>query len=288
MGKAYRAIGGLSIHEDYVDLLAAEGLDAFDALMSARGEADLDKPGLDRWRQRLQLAVGGRRLYLKRFDRPPASTRMSLRFHGFKSPAACEWHWLERVRDLGVAAPTPVACGGDKAEDRSLLLIDEVPGTSLEKWLPARGPAADRATRRRISNAVADLAARLHEAGLFHRDFYTAHLFVDESDERGIGLSLIDLQRMIEPRIRSRRWRIKDLSALNYSVCPDQATSTDRVRWFRRYRSIDRLTASDKRTIRDVVAKTRRVERHDVKKRGGEESREEPREEPRMDTDGHG
>jgi hypothetical protein len=50
-----------------------------------------------------------------------------------------------------------------------------------------------------------------------HRDLYASHIFADRRGGR-TDLYLIDLARVFRPRWRLRRWRVKDLAQLKYSM----------------------------------------------------------------------
>lgn len=258
------------IHPDYVDLLREAGLDSFDALMSTRGEKDLQKPHLAKWRQRIALRLGSRRLYLKRYGSPPIKEQIVQLLSGFPAAAAVEWHWLGQMQRAGISAAQGVAYGYRRQgllKQHSLLVTAEVPGRSLERWvLDRRNARLDRRYRTHLATSLADLTQRLHGNGLIHRDLYLSHVFFQDTCEGSLQLSLIDLARMIRPRIFRRRWIVKDLASLNYSTASDVATSADRVRWYKRYQGIEQLSETDRELIRAIAIKTTRIARHDAKR----------------------
>jgi len=265
--NSYRPINGLLINADYVDALCQAGLDSFDALMAVPGDADLHKPSLARWRQRVALRVGDTTMYLKRYNRPPLREQCAQRLRGISATAAAEWTWLNLVRQAGIAVPQPIAFGAQYSapllEHQSILLLGQAPRASLESWMPRHTDYfSDYQFKRALGAAMAKLVGKLHSHGLIHRDLYLSHVFMGQPQARPIELTLIDLQRMIRPRLRWRRWLVKDLAALNYSTPPAAACATDRIRWYRHYRGIARLTATDKSLIRAITAKTRRISRH--------------------------
>lgn len=295
MPTEFQTRDGLTVHPDFAEPLAAAGLASLEAVLQTPGDDDLHKPGLAGWRQRLRLklpAPGGGEpavIYLKRYTKPPLKEQWANRKQGHADCAAVEWHWLTELDRLGVPGPVPVLYGSKRRrglEAASVMATAAVPGEALERWVPRQlgpgGTLADRATKLRLIAMTADLVAKLHGQGLIHRDLYLAHLFLDprvlapgssDADPGDAslpgGITLIDLQRMIRPRLRWRRWVVKDLSALNYSTPADAASTADRVRWFRRYRGLAgdaRLSPDDKALIRAVVAKTGRVARHDAKR----------------------
>jgi len=87
-------------------------------------------------------------------------------------------------------------------------------------------------------------------------------------------LHLIDLQRVRWPgpgKVR-RRWIVKDLAELNYSAPAEAISRTDKLRFLRAYlalgsaRQAGRLPDRARKLAGDVVAKTRRIARHDARR----------------------
>ena len=263
--------GDLVIHSDYIERLRDEGLDSFDALMGAAGEQNLHKKNLARWRQRIVLRLGSQRLYLKRYRTPPIKEQLGLRLHGFQTAAAVEWYWLRQMKQMSIPVAVPVAFGYRRLgllHQQSLLLTAEVPGRSLERWVveERNGRLTDRRYRAQLYAALATFVRHLHGAGLIHRDLYLAHLFILDGCDASPKLFLIDLQRVLRPRFLRRRWLVKDLASLNYSTPSGAATSADRLRWFKQYRKIERLSRTDRALARAIAAKTARIARHDAKR----------------------
>jgi heptose I phosphotransferase len=233
----------------------------------------LDKAGLT-WRQRIQMDLVGldgqsTALFLKRYDRPPwyAQLQRVLFCRPAHSTAWWEWRQIRRLRRAGIATPTPVALGekmGGWQEKRSFIALAAARGESLERWVPRHllppHPRIPFAQRRALLRELAGLVRRLHRAGFCHRDLYLSHVFLDLQPSAAPRLTLIDLQRVFRPRWRRRRWQIKDLAALYYSS-PAAAI-------FREYLGRSRLRAADKRLARKVLAKARRIARHNRSRAG--------------------
>ncbi len=274
MSVEYQKIGNLWVHPDYRQLLTRNNICNFDALLQTPGQSRLHKRGLATWRERVVLtldsAEGQQRFYLKRYSHPPFKQQLNRLLAGYTSTAEIECHWLQKVTRLGIQVPVLIAFGTHRAglrEVNSLLLTAEIPGESLEKWLPRqlKEHHLDGATKRRLSQRLADLVARLHQAGLVHRDLYLSHIFVDRCRNGHCELCLLDLQRVIKPRWRLRRWVVKDLAALNYATPPPAASQMDRVRWLKSYLGTNKLSANDRALIRAVVRKTNRIAHHSAK-----------------------
>ncbi len=252
--------------------LTQRGFDSLDALMEARTERSLGKHGLATWRERVVVAPshGLPRLFIKRYTRPPLKEQLKRVLVGGRSTADIEWTSIQTLSDLGIAVPPAVACGCERAwlaERRSVLVTAEITGISLERratqWLEEGGPEPH--TKRAILRGVAEMAARLHGAGLVHRDLYLAHIFVAAEHPPIPPMTLIDLQRVFRPRWRFERWRCKDLAALNYSTPTGIASRTERLRWLKCYLGHERLTSADRRLVHRVVRKTARIARHSRK-----------------------
>ncbi len=262
----------LHVDQQYKPLLLAHGLDSLDALFDTPGAEVLGKAGLQSWRERLRLTldVEGRpqTLYLKRFRRPPARARRDVRRCGLgaSSVAGTEWVAMLQLAEVGVPTAQPVAFGEELVNGRevcSAILTAAAPGDALER-VAASWQKPDRTTIRRLIEATADLAALLHEGGYVHRDLYLSHIFYDAQAPPDDALHLIDLQRVMKPRWwRRRRWIVKDLASLNFSVPPGLLTVTDRMRWLRRYVGLPKLHLRGRRLVRRVGRKTRRIARHE-------------------------
>ena len=69
----------------------------------------------------------------------------------------------------------------------------------------------------RLTTCLGGLVGRLHAAGCAHRDLYASHVFLHETDQ-ALHLSLIDLARVFRPRWRMRRWQVKDVAQVKYSM----------------------------------------------------------------------
>ena len=275
-GGRYVSLNDLTVLRGFEPLLQRHKLDTLDALFCAQGQR-LDKPGLSSWRERLRLSLDDadsrRVLYLKRFREAPSAVQREVRRSGCRasSLAGLEWNWISRLERDGIPCMEPVAMGEElkaSREQRSAILTAAVPGVSLEVWMDQWGEP-ERATIRRLIAPLANLTARLHSRGYVHRDLYLSHVFYDPSKPDNQSLHLIDLQRVMRPSLRWRRWIIKDLAALNFSAPKRLVSASDRVRWLRAYLGIVKLDATARRLAYRVVGKTLAIARHERSRRAG-------------------
>jgi hypothetical protein len=276
MGSIFKVAPGCE------SLLSGQGLDGVEAVFRWGQGERLDKPGLEGWRQRWRIVLpepGGARgtYYLKRFTSPPFCRQLERWRSGgwWQSTAGTEFENARQLAQAEIPAAEAVAFGQDNVgpwERRSFILLREVPGVSLERWVPDNLFPADQerdcARRRERLDDLARSVAKFHRAGFVHRDLYLSHIFIQPGRAAGgdvsVGRSrdefrLIDLQRVFRPRRRHRRWVVKDLAALNYSTPIDRVGPRERLRFLCRYvRLCDRFGTA-RGLARLVQAKTDRM-----------------------------
>ncbi len=118
--------------------------------------------------------------------------------------------------------------------------------------LPAR---RRHALRRRVVEAVAGIARRMHADGINHRDFYLCHFLAPDRDWSAcdpaapLDLHLIDLHRARIRRAVPARWLVKDLAGLLFSAFDVKVTTREILRFLEIYEA---------RPWRDAVAARRR------------------------------
>jgi heptose I phosphotransferase len=158
-----------------------------------------------------------------------------------------EWQAIRRLEELGVAT-MKIAGYGERgripARRQSFLVTDELADTvSLEDFCrtwPSDPPPLE--LKRAIIEKVANIAERLHNNGVNHRDFYICHFLLDRKslhlpfDSGALTLFLIDLHRVQLRASTPRRWILKDLAGLSFSSMHIGLTRRDLFRFMKSYR----------------------------------------------------
>ncbi len=204
------------VTEPMRSLLVSAGLDTLNGAFALSMGRELNKPNLgSRRRTRLELTDSAGRLhvvYLKRYGPEPLKARVRRLMENAVpiGPALVEAGNITTAARLGVTQMRALAWG--QTGQRGYLVIAESPGESLER-IGAGERGKSWGDGFRLASLLSSLAWRLHGAGYVHRDFYACHVFLHKGQ-----VSLIDLARMFKPRWFNRRWRVKDLAQLHYSM----------------------------------------------------------------------
>jgi Lipopolysaccharide kinase (Kdo/WaaP) family len=198
------------------------------------------------------------RLHVKRFQ--PA--------RGYATPAEDESRGI-RALEIEQIPTAPLVAFGKLKDGRSVVVTENLAGFRAgDKWITT---AAD---FERVLEGTADLAARLHERGLHHRDLYLCHFFVKADGASAPELRLIDAARVARlPGIFTRRrWIVKDLAQFWYSTLALPITDDQRARWLARYGEQRRLR-SITGLRRSIERKAAWIARHDQKLKSAQPTR---------------
>jgi len=196
-------------------------------------------------RRTLRFEIDGRGYYLKA-QNGVSWGRIAEEWLHLRRPvlgAGNEWRAIEHCHALGVPTMTAVGygeCGSGPARRQSFLITEAIePAEDLDvhtrQWRE-QPPAAS--YKRALLLQVADIARRLHQGGMNHRDFYLCHFLLQlapASTSTRPRLALIDLHRAQIRHSTPKRWRDKDLSALYFSALDIGLTRRDKLRFLRAY-----------------------------------------------------
>jgi heptose I phosphotransferase len=227
------------------------GRDAFQAAQALQGKVLRELEG----RRTLRSEVGERGYYVK-LHRGVGWGEILKNLITARLPvlgAEHEWLAIRRLAGLGVDTMKAVAFGrrgSNPARLESFIVTEELaPTVSLEDYCrdwPARPPAP--ALKRALIARVAEMARRMHQGGVNHRDCYICHFLLHTEPAptpTQLRLSLIDLHRaQVHAGAAPRRWRDKDFAALHFSTLEIGLTTRDRLRF---------LSAYFGRPLRDVL-----------------------------------
>ncbi|WP_157605352.1 lipopolysaccharide core heptose(I) kinase RfaP [Schlesneria paludicola] len=268
--------GRLTVSQNFTTLLREHGWTSFDSVWTQTADAAVAKNvRTDRVTLRFTLNDAGteRAFYIKRHGRSSWKEYIKplLRLTWPILGARNEWRAILDFQNAGIPTMTPVALGESGAN--SFLITEAIENciklselgksaVGIAESVPIDGSQANEKSRRRLIRHVAEIARKMHDAGLHHQDFYLGHLLLSPADE---SLFVIDLGRVRKQSPLSMRWIVKDLAQLSFSAT--QVTSaTEQLRFLRDYFGRP-LTRLDKRLIQRIQSKTGRIARHSRKNR---------------------
>jgi tRNA A-37 threonylcarbamoyl transferase component Bud32 len=244
--------GGLDGAPEALEALARAGIVTVGDLVS-RARCVRSLPD----RENLVLELAGRRAFVKRGRRarvgPPA-----------------ELEGLRAAEAAGVPVPRVLAHGRDAARGEVVATEDLAPARPLDEVL--RAGLLPPAGLRQLWADLAHAVARLHDAGIHHRDLYLNHVFVDPARAHPL-VAVIDWDRAARHRRRLGRRVVKDLAALEASAAA-LVSPAARLRFLARYAAHRGLArAASRRLLGRVVRKARRIQRHVPRTPVGEAAR---------------
>ena len=267
--------GRLEVNRAFLPLLESNGLATFKALMSHPGHAVAKCAIKERNTVRLDLDTESgekKSFFLKRYAPPTVRDRLKayLRLKRPAPGARQEWHAMWTFLHVGLPGPVPVAWGQDGGS--SLVLSEGVSHVMrLSEWAErnfgegSHGNTQALAAKHKIIEEVANIVGRMHSKGLHHQDLYLCH-FLCGSEQNGLPLTLIDLQRVERSRRLSRRWQVKDLAQLHFSSA-QYITRQDIRRFWKVYNSIYHTGRRKMPLWYSILRKSERIRRHTLKHR---------------------
>jgi heptose I phosphotransferase len=219
----------------------------FDVLMNVEGKVHRAVKN----RRTVEFEVAGRRYFIKAHRGVGWREVLKNLLYG-RAPivsAEPEWRAIELLNQAGVATPGVSGKGlrgSAPAQLESFIVMPALEEMiSLEDltrdWCGAKGTIRVRLKRALIVR-VADIARRMHGAGLNHRDFYLCHFLARQRDwsrwkpDDDASLTLIDLHRVQRRETVPERWLVKDLGGLLFSALDAGLTRRDLLRFIAAYR----------------------------------------------------
>ncbi len=225
------------------DVLRAHRLLDVDDVLSRNDVEMVKSQARGRHVVRLGLSNGDT-CFIKRYPRIGFWQALCVRLLpcGYASDAMREWKALCRTKSLGISVITPLVVGEDRrwglVRRAFLITLDGDRDSTLEEV--ALNSSHD---LRRTASHVASMLTRLHDGGVNHRDFYIGHLLMRRGDQSGETIRLMDFNRADVRSNVGRRWRVKDLAALHFSLPSRRMGSFGRLRFLLQYTDRDSQTA---------------------------------------------
>lgn len=189
----------------------------------------------------------------------------AVRLHIKRYPEAWARWADEEAEAIALLRAAHVPClrlvaAGRLPDGRGFVITEDLAGHKAADKL-----IADGAPFEPLLNPTAALAAKLHSAGLHHRDLYLCHFFA-RIEESTIDVKLIDAARVrhLPGWPTRRRWVVKDLAQFWYSTTQLAITDEQRIRWLDRYAELMGAGSTDL-LRRSIEAKAARIKAHDAR-----------------------
>lgn len=260
--------GRLLINPRFAEILQVNGLTTGAAFLAWRAGETVRHIGA-RQTTRITLAgpEGPETFFLKRHGPPGWKERIVplLRFAPPILGARNEWDAIQRFGEAGIPTMTPVAYGFQGSH--SFLMTQALPARcnllelaedNARNRPGSRPDDSPQIEVRTLVPQIAEIARRMHAAGLHHQDFYLNHMLLCDTDD----IRVIDLGRVRQHRRLGKRWIVKDLAQLDFSA--RSLTCRDRLRFLRLYLGRP-LNRGDRSMIRQIAFKSRRIAAHTAK-----------------------
>jgi hypothetical protein len=261
------------VADDFKQAFDALGMTSVENVFSFKKGQELVKPNIANFRSRTAIDTQHPEstFFLKRYNHAPVMVQLKNWLSGKKrrSNSMIELEPIVRLTTQGIGVPRPIAHGQTwhgLFETRSFLATEKIPNAqSLEKQLPpcfeSQNPTCVK-ERKAFIQTLAQFVKRFHDLGYRHRDLYLAHIFRNTQGD----LFLIDLARAFQPAVLKKRFLIKDLAQLNFSLPGFAFSKTDRLRLYLAYVQQDRLNTCDKAFVNKILIKVSRMTSHDLKR----------------------
>ena len=271
--KFTKASKSFFILPDFKRTLSELGLTSIDAVFSFNSGKNLAKDNLSAFRSRLQFEINSppTTLFLKRYDLPPILVQLRnwLSSRSRTSCAFFDFQPANKLPQAGINTPKTVCYGerwGIFFEKRSFCITEKIPNAeSLERRLPdcfnTPTTVENLKLRRDFIAQLAAFVKKFHQTKYRHRDLYFSHIFYGNNGK----FYLIDLARVFKPSLFAERFRIKDIAQVYYSAPGRYFSKTDRLRFYHGLTGRTNLTGRDKKFIRKIINKTKRMAQHDIK-----------------------
>ncbi len=196
------------------------GLTTFEQAMQLQGKIFRDVPG----RKTMQIALGSKSYFIKQHF-GVGWGEIFKNLLSFKTPiigSMTEVEAIQKLVEIGVPT-TPLVAYGQQgcspASARSFVITEDLGDILSLEDLNDQLPTQTAAFKEKMLIAMAQLASKLHAAGLCHRDFYLCHFALKKQDllNAQFNLYLVDLHRMLQRQTPNGSAVMKDIAGLYFS-----------------------------------------------------------------------
>ncbi|HSI25359.1 MAG TPA: lipopolysaccharide core heptose(I) kinase RfaP [Methylotenera sp.] len=206
--------------------------DVFEAMMRLSGKAFRDVPG----RKTMRVEVAGKDYFIKQHF-GVGWGEIFKNLVTLKMPilgAMTEVHAIQKLSEIGIAS-TPLVAYGQRgynpASLRSFVLTEDLGDiVSLEEMMmDSQSYPMSEDSKHLMLKVVAEIASKLHSAGLCHRDFYLCHFVLNRQNavDQCYDLHLIDLHRMLQNQLPHGHAVMKDIAGLYFSMLQNGLSAKD-------------------------------------------------------------
>lgn len=220
------------LHVPPAILQQLKNANTFEAFMQLSGRAFRDVPG----RKTSQIMLDGKSYFIKQHFGVGWGEIFKSLLNGKKPiiSAMTEVAAIQKLDEIGIPTTPLVAYGQQGCSPASIqsfvLTADLGDIVSLEdlcaNW---QKTPPDAIFKQRLTIAMAKLAAKLHGAGMCHRDFYLCHFVLKKTElaQGEINLILIDLHRVLINQPSNGSAVMKDIAGLFFSAKDCGFSDTD-------------------------------------------------------------
>lgn len=229
----------MELNSGFQNFFKGDGV--FDEILHLRGEVFREHKN----RKTLRIMMDGKGYFVK-LHRRTGLREVLKNLLSLRRPvisAENELRAIRRLEKLGIDTMNVVGFGMrglPPAWLDSFIITEELENTvSLEHFCRDWSThAPDFHLKSAIIRKVADIARRLHENGMNHRDFYICHFLLDLkslTERKTLRIYLIDLHRVQIRKYTPERWIVKDLAGLFFSGMDIGLTERDVFRFMKAY-----------------------------------------------------
>ena len=208
------------------EALQKAGVGTFEQAMNLRGKAFRDVPG----RKTMQIALGSKSYFIKQHF-GVGWGEIIKNLISFKKPilgAMTEVNAIQKLAELDIPTTRLVAYGQQGcspacfniASLQSFVMTEDLGDIVSLEELSVGWQEKPQAFKQKLMQELAQLAGKLHAAGLCHRDFYLCHFVIKKQDldNQHLYLYLIDLHRVLQGQKVNSRPVMKDIAGLYFSA----------------------------------------------------------------------